>query len=76
MDCVAETVVKNGYYAPDADTSSWPESLYKTYYYDRHAKDLQKDMEWSQVTRILPLDVSEDALQDGDSLPTGSRGLG
>lgn len=53
-------LVENGYYQPDTDTSAWPEQIYRLYYYDRDAKDLQKHMEWSHVTRILPLDVSED----------------
>lgn len=62
-------VVKNGYYGPGTDTSAWPEGIYRAYYYDRDTKELQKHMEWSHITRILPLDVSEDALHTPDTSP-------
>lgn len=42
VDIAFPRLVSNGYYHPDTDTSGWPEGIYRQYYYDRDAKDLQK----------------------------------
>jgi hypothetical protein len=42
VDIAFPRLVKNGYYHPATDTSGWPEAIYRSYYYDRDAKDLQK----------------------------------
>jgi hypothetical protein len=44
VDVAFPRLVQNGYYHPDTDTSGWPEEIYRSYYYDRDAKDLQKVM--------------------------------